>query len=226
MQKTYIEMGSEVDNREKILKGTGKYFVVDSNNIGTFEVGGIDGHIAYSIRYPRIPDPYDYYTKREPSYKVVLELKEDDTGYYFTTLEGKERILLSKEDCLGLSDRRMDAFLIPGEYWSSRDRERTSLKQPHRLYELFADIDSSYFVDNFDTIRQNPLTVNLSCLRPLKEEEDSDWIFDANKRYQDAINRLLESRSIEGQNWLMERYNVVKDELPRPKEKGKENGTN
>lgn len=226
MQKTYIEMGSEVDNEEKILNGTEKYFVVDSNNIGTFEVGGIDGHIAYSIRYPRIPDPYDYYTKREPSYKVVLELKEDDTGYYFTTLEGKEKILLSREDCLGLSDRRFDEFLIPGEYWSSRERERTSLEQPHRLYELFADIDSSYFVDTFDTIRQNPLTVNLSCLRPLTEEDHPDWIFDTNKRYQDAINRLLESRSIEGQNWLMERYNVVKNELPRPKEKGKQNGTN
>ena len=36
MQKTYIEMGSEVDNEEKILNGTEKYFVVDSNNIGTF----------------------------------------------------------------------------------------------------------------------------------------------------------------------------------------------
>ena len=61
--------------------------------------------------------------------------------------------MLSREDCLGLSDRRFDEFLIPGEYWSSRERERTSLEQPHRLYELFADIDSSYFVDNFDTMR-------------------------------------------------------------------------
>lgn len=97
MQKTYIEMGSEVDNEEKILNGTEKYFVVDSNNIGTFEVGGIDGHIAYSIRYPRIPDYYDYYTKREPSYKVVLELKEDDNGYYFTTLEGKEKFCFQEK---------------------------------------------------------------------------------------------------------------------------------
>lgn len=62
--------GREVDNAKGIVKENKKYFVVDSNQIGSLVIGGIDGHYSYEVSYPPQPDPYAYPPRNNNSYPV------------------------------------------------------------------------------------------------------------------------------------------------------------
>ena len=107
--------GMERTNAKKIMCKENTLFVVNSNRIGSLIIGGIDNHYSYETLYPKRKYPFAYQPHIDDSYPIVLEVKEEESRYYFTTLDGTTRI--QKPPCGGyfvLPARisRADIFLV------------------------------------------------------------------------------------------------------------------
>lgn len=210
--------GREGENARGIMCKNKTIFVVNSNRIGSLIIGGIDNHYSYATLYPKRKDSFAYQPHLDDSYPIVLEVKEDESGYYFTPLDGITRIQISTEDYFH-GDRR-EYPTIPGEILVSNNRTQEALKTPWGAYRLYENVDSEYVKTTIEEIMQDPLTVSLNDIVPLEEESDKDFILGFNKRNQGMIERDLEIKKVNGQRELSSGYRRIAKYLgPLPQKK-------
>lgn len=202
--------GRERDIAKMIVQDGRKYFIVESNQIGSLVIGGIDGLYSYEVSYPSSQNPYEYPSRRENPYPIILEAKEDEAGYYFTPLETDLKIQIAKEDYL-YGDRRED-LLILGEIITSTNRTRESFKSSWGAYRLYQNIDSRYVKGLIDATVDSPLVVSLDSLTP-KEETMYSYVEKFYKSNKPMIQQDLETRKVQAQRHLLEGYNRIKKEL-------------
>ncbi len=203
--------GREDENARDIMCQNKTLFVVNSNRIGSLIIGGIDNHYSYETLYPKRKDPFNYQPYLDDSYPVILKVQVDESGYYFTQLNGTTRIQISTEDYF-YGDRR-DYPTLPGEILVSNNRTREALKSSWRVYRLYENVDSEYVKTTIDEIMQDPLTVSLNDIVSLDGEEDKEFILGFNKHNKDMIRRDLEIKKLNGQLELSKGYSRIEKNL-------------
>lgn len=203
--------GMERTNAKKIMCKENTLFVVNSNRIGSLIIGGIDNHYSYETLYPKRKYPFAYQPHIDDSYPIVLEVKEEESRYYFTTLDGTTRIQISTEDYF-IGDRR-EYPTLSGEILVSNNRTQVALQSPWGVYGLYENVDSEYVKTTIDEIMQDPLTVSLNDIVPLDGEKDKEFILEFNKQNKDMIRRDLEIKKLNGQRELSRGYSRIEKNL-------------